>query len=235
MRRLDPGRQALLVVAHVRQGETYLDLAEGFSIGITTVCRYIREGLDVLAALAPTLAQTIELAQAKAFMILDGTLLAIDRVGMSGGHDRPFYSGRHKCHGLNVQVLADRPADWSGSHPRCPAPGTISPPPVSTASLPRSTRAGVRAVADTGYQGAGLAVAVPQIRRRCPVAGSVRRLYPRTARRGLSTRVFLGQYYPCRPRAPRRLFALPRPAAVALRGRLLSTPPTAGRPPPQAG
>ena len=40
-------------------------------------------------------------------MVLDGTLLRIDRVGMAGGHDRPYYSGKHKCHGVNVQVLAD--------------------------------------------------------------------------------------------------------------------------------
>ncbi len=32
-RRLDPGRQALLVVAHLRNGETYADLAIGFGIG----------------------------------------------------------------------------------------------------------------------------------------------------------------------------------------------------------
>ncbi len=40
-------------------------------------------------------------------MILDGTLLRIDRVGMGSGYDRAFYSGKHKCHGLNVQVIAD--------------------------------------------------------------------------------------------------------------------------------
>jgi hypothetical protein len=27
-------------------------------------------------------------------VILDGTLLRIDRVGMAGGRDRPFYSGK---------------------------------------------------------------------------------------------------------------------------------------------
>ena len=26
---------------------------------------------------------------------------------MTGGRDRPYYSGKHKVHGLNVQVLAD--------------------------------------------------------------------------------------------------------------------------------
>ncbi len=36
-------------------------------------------------------------------MLLDGTLLPIDRIAA----DRPFCSGRHKKHGMNVQVLAD--------------------------------------------------------------------------------------------------------------------------------
>ncbi len=52
-RRLPVGRQALLVVAHLRKGETYADLARGFGVGTTTVYRYLREGLEVLAALAP--------------------------------------------------------------------------------------------------------------------------------------------------------------------------------------
>ena len=36
-------------------------------------------------------------------MLLDGTLLPIDRIA----DDRPFYSGKHKKHGMNVQLLAD--------------------------------------------------------------------------------------------------------------------------------
>ena len=87
-RRLEPGRQALLVVAHLRKGETYADLARGFAVGTTTVYRYLREGLDVLAALAPTLSQAIDMARRKAFVTLDGTLLRIDRVGMTSGYDR---------------------------------------------------------------------------------------------------------------------------------------------------
>src|SRR3954467_1812730 len=106
-RRLAAGRQALLVVAYLRKGETYADLACGFAIGTTTVYRYVREALDLLAARAPTLAQAIEVARGKAYVVLDGTLLRIDRVGMTGGRDRPFYSGKHKCHGVNVQVIAD--------------------------------------------------------------------------------------------------------------------------------
>src|SRR4051794_10287381 len=89
-RKLTVGQQTLLVLAHLRKGETYADLAVGFGIGTTTVFRYIREAIDALAALAPTLAEAIEIAVRKAFVILDGTLLRIDRVGVAGGRDRPF-------------------------------------------------------------------------------------------------------------------------------------------------
>lgn len=36
----------------------------------------------------------------KAYLILDGTVLSIDRIAA----DRPFYSGEHEKHGMNVQV-----------------------------------------------------------------------------------------------------------------------------------
>jgi hypothetical protein len=38
---------------------------------------------------------------------VDGTLLSIDRVGRAAGRDRPYYSGKHKRYGVNVQVTAD--------------------------------------------------------------------------------------------------------------------------------
>jgi hypothetical protein len=91
------------VVAYLRKGETHADLAIGFGIGTTTVFRYLREALDVLAALAPSLQQAMLVASGKAFVIIDGTLLPIDRVGMASGRDRPYHSGKHKQHGVNVQ------------------------------------------------------------------------------------------------------------------------------------
>jgi len=48
-RRLDAGRQALLVLAHLRNGDTYSRLAAGLGIGVATVYRYIREAVDLLA------------------------------------------------------------------------------------------------------------------------------------------------------------------------------------------
>jgi len=102
-RRLPVGRQALLALAHLRCGDTYAQLAAGFRIGIATVYRYIREIIDVLAALAPTLTEAMKTIRSKAFVILDGTLLPIDRIAA----DTPYYSGKHKRHGMNVQVLTD--------------------------------------------------------------------------------------------------------------------------------
>jgi hypothetical protein len=93
-RRLPAGEQALLVVAHLRKGEACTDLAVGFGIGTTTAFRYIREALDVLATMAPPLVEAIDVARRKAFVILDGTLLRIDRVAMTSGRDRPYYSGK---------------------------------------------------------------------------------------------------------------------------------------------
>ena len=106
--RLAAGRQALLVMAHLRKGETYADLACGFAIGTT-------HGLPLRARSARAARRDgthpgrrrSRSRRGKAFVILDGTLLRIDRVGMAGGRDRAFYSGKHKVHGVNVQVLAD--------------------------------------------------------------------------------------------------------------------------------
>lgn len=99
-RRLTCGRQALLVLAHLRCGDTYARLAAAFRIGIATAYRYIREAVDLLAVLAPTLEQAMTTVRKKAYVILDGTELPIDRIAA----DRPYYSGKKKLHGMNVQV-----------------------------------------------------------------------------------------------------------------------------------
>jgi hypothetical protein len=88
------------------------------------VFRYLREALDVVAALAPTLRDAVTVAIRKAFVILDGTLLRTDRVGMGSGRDRPYYSGKHQAHGMNVQVLADSAGrSRGGKCDRVVAPG----------------------------------------------------------------------------------------------------------------
>ena len=40
-RKLSPGRQALLVLAYLRKGETFAELAAGFGVGTATAWRYV--------------------------------------------------------------------------------------------------------------------------------------------------------------------------------------------------
>lgn len=95
---LTADRQALVVLAHLRCGDTYAQLAAGFGIGVATIYRYPREAAEVLAALAPTPAEAMNTVQLKAFAILDGTLLPIDgappgrRLGEIAA-DTSYYSG----------------------------------------------------------------------------------------------------------------------------------------------
>jgi hypothetical protein len=59
----------------------------------------------VLAARAPGIRNALQHAKRSgaAFVIRDGTLVHIDRNQI----DRPFYSGKHKRHGMNLQAIAD--------------------------------------------------------------------------------------------------------------------------------
>jgi hypothetical protein len=43
-RKLNPGQQALLVLAYLRKGETFAELAAGFAIGTATAWRTFRLG-----------------------------------------------------------------------------------------------------------------------------------------------------------------------------------------------
>ena len=175
-RKLSAGRQALLVVAYLRKGETYSELACGFQIGTSTVYRYLREAIGLLAAMAPTLDQAIEVARHKAFVILDGTLLRIDRVGMVSGYDRAFYSGKHKCHGVNVQVIADPAGRLVWISPTLPGARHDMGAAHEHRIIDALTEAGIDAVADTAYQGAGPTVRVPQ--RRCRLDPYTGRYWP---------------------------------------------------------
>ena len=91
MARLQPGDQALLVLAHLRNGDTYARLAAGFAIGNSTAWRYVREGIHLLSTLADDVAAAARRAARLAYAILDGTLISIDRVA----NQRPYYSGKH--------------------------------------------------------------------------------------------------------------------------------------------
>src|ERR1700745_3919450 len=99
-RKLNPGQQALLVLAHLRKGETFADLAAGFAVGVTTAWRYVNEAVELLAARAPKLRQAVRDAKraGHAYVIVDGTLIPVARAARG----RRFYSGKQKKHGMKL-------------------------------------------------------------------------------------------------------------------------------------
>jgi hypothetical protein len=165
-RRLTPGEQALLVLAHLRNGDTYTRLAAGFRVGVATVYRYVREAVDLLAAAAPDLAAAMRTARAKAFVILDGTLIPIDRIG--GSKDRRYYSGKHKRHGVNVQILAGPHGELVWASPALPGSIHDLKAARSHGLIEALSRSAVATLADKGYRGARGAVGVPFYGRHLP-------------------------------------------------------------------
>jgi hypothetical protein len=158
-RKLNPGQQALLVLAYLRKGETFAELAAGFGIGTATAWRYVTETVALLAARSPKLRRA--LARAKraghAYVVIDGTVIAVDRVAA----DRPFYSGKHRRHGMNLQVISapDGEILWVSG----PLPGAVHD--LTAARIWGIVRelaaSGLIVLADKGYAGAGEHVRIP--------------------------------------------------------------------------
>jgi hypothetical protein len=163
-RRLDPGRQALLVLAHLRNGDTPARLAGGFEISPTTAWRYIREAVDLLAAAAPTLAHAMTGIAWLAYPILDGTLIRTDR--LSGPQDRRHYSGKHRCHGVNAQVIADPAGRLKWISPALPGSTHDLTAARAHGIIEALTAEQVMTFADKGYQGAGGSIRTPFKRHR---------------------------------------------------------------------
>ena len=156
-RRLPVGRQALLVLAHQRCGHTYAQLAAGFGAGITTAYRYVTEAVEILASLAPDVTAAVDSAAGKAFVILDGTLLPIDRTAA----DRPYYSGKHHRHGMNVQVLADPFGRLLWASPALPGAVHDIHAARTHGIIDALTSAHIPCWADKAYPGAAGTVRVP--------------------------------------------------------------------------
>ncbi|TDC54137.1 IS5/IS1182 family transposase [Micromonospora sp. KC207] len=161
-RRLDPGRQALLALAHLRNGDTYTRLATGFQIGVATAWRYVQEATALLTAVANDLATAMGRIRRLAYAILDGTLIPTDRIA----DQKPYYSGKHKRHGVNVQVIADAAGRLVWAAPALPGSAHDLTAARTHGVIDALTSADVMTFADKGYQGAGGSVRTPFKRHR---------------------------------------------------------------------
>jgi DDE superfamily endonuclease len=129
---------------------------------VATAWRYIREAVDLLSAAADDLTTAMHRIRQLAYAILDGTLIPIDRVA----DQKPYYSGKHRRHGVNAQVIADPTGRLIWASPALPG-STHDLTAARTHDLIETlTRHNVTTFADKAYQGAGGSIRTPFKRHR---------------------------------------------------------------------
>ena len=164
-----PGAPGLLVLAYLRKGETFADLQKpGFGVSTATAWRYVSEAVRLLASRAPRLRSALRAASndGHAYVVIYGTLIPVDRLAA----DRPFYSGKHKKHGMNLQVIAspDGTILWVSG----PLPGSAHDLTAARiwGVLRELAATGLAVLADKGYTGAGAPVITPYRGRNKPAS-----------------------------------------------------------------
>jgi len=161
-----PYVQAVLVLRWFKEATDLRILARDARISIATAYRYLHEAIDVIAAHAPDLHDVLAhgLDEGWAFVCLDGTLIASTRSSApsGAGHD-VWYSGKHKRHGGNIQVLTGPTGypEWvSDVEPGSTHDITAARVHALPALYPAAAR-GLPTLTDKGYVGAGIGIHVP--------------------------------------------------------------------------
>lgn len=158
--------QALLVLRWFREATDPRILAVDAQISTATAYRYLHEAIQVIAAHAPDLTDVLRAGHDRGWshVDLDGTLIPTTRISTKGasGHDL-WYSGKHKQHGANVQVVCD-----PTGYPVWVSPGEPGSTHDITAArthclsaLYAAAARGLKTLCDKGYAGAGIGILVP--------------------------------------------------------------------------
>ncbi|MDT0444052.1 transposase family protein [Streptomyces johnsoniae] len=163
---LGPFRQAMLVLRWFREAGCVHCLARDAGISQATGYRYLHEGIDVLASQAPDLHEVLRRCHAEGMthVVLDGTLVACDRVaGTTEKGNDLWYSGKAKHFAGNVQFIAapDGTPLWVSDV----EPGSVHDLTAARIhALPAlypAARDSLPTLADVGYTGAGIGIHTP--------------------------------------------------------------------------
>lgn len=162
-----PYMQAVMVLRWLRGGSDIRLIARDARVSDATGYRYIHEAVDIIAAHAPDLRDVLESGGAAwDYVCLDGTLIASTRSSerSENGHDL-WYSGKHRHHGGNIQVLADPtgfPIWVSGVEPGSTHDiNAARRQGVTGALYAAASTSSLVTLADKGYEGAGIGIETP--------------------------------------------------------------------------
>lgn len=158
--------QAILVLRWYTDNTDLTQLARDTHISLATAYRYLHEAIDVIADRGPDLHQVLQQQRERdePYLCLDGTLIETSACHAPGdGPADLWYSGKHKRHGGNIQVLTDAagfpiwtsPVEPGSTHDITAAREHVLP------ALYPAAAAGLPTLADKGYTGAGIGILVP--------------------------------------------------------------------------
>jgi len=168
-RRLTCYRQALFGLAWFRDKGDVPRLGRGFGLPQSTAYRYLDEVIEVLAARAPGLQESLEraLADGVPYLILDGKVVDADRcrektLSRKGKMIDLWYSGKTHDFGGNIQALFSPSGIplWVSDV----LPGNVhdlAAARENVLGILRPFLASLPVLADPGYEGAGHGVHVP--------------------------------------------------------------------------
>ena len=162
--------QAVLGVRWFRDRTAAEALARDHGISRATAYRYLDEVIIVLAQEAPDLREALGRARDDGFshVILDGKVIACDRckepaVSVRGEAIDLWYSGKAHGHGGNIQAVTapDGFPLWVSEV----EPGSVHDITAARAhalpALYQAAATGLPALADPGYEGAGIGILIP--------------------------------------------------------------------------
>jgi len=158
--------EAVLALRWFRDRTSPGALARDHGISRATGYRYVDEVIAVLAEQAPDLRQALERVKDSGFshVILDGKIIPADRckeptVSVKGQVIDLWYSGKAHTHGGNIQSVTA-----PGGFPLWVSdvePGSVHDLTAALPALYRAAATGLPALADPGYDGAGIGIHIP--------------------------------------------------------------------------